>query len=112
MTRNEAERQGLYFAGIYELWYDKEKVKERAKIIRTKYKCRAVVVKEDNGYSVYAENKYRDLICLELCENKLLYMDSRKRGLLERYQKELKELEEEENKLKEKINNIKGRYSI
>lgn len=110
MTRNEAERQGLCCTGIYELWYDKEKIKDRAQNIRTTYKCRAVVVKENNGYSVYADTKYFDLTCLESYENRLSYMDSRKRGLLERYQKELKELEEEENHLKERINIIKGRY--
>ena len=112
MTIKEAEKQGLIFTGIYESWFNKEKVKDQAQNIRTTYKCRAVVVKEDSGYSVYADSKYWDLTCLELYERKLSYMDSRKRELLERYQKELKELEKEENQLKEKINNIKERYSI
>lgn len=110
MTRNEAERQGLCCTGIYELWYDKEKIKDRAQNIRTTYKCRAVVVKEENGYSVYADTKYFDLTCLESYENRLSYMDSSKKELLKKYLEGLKALEAEEKYLKEKINNIKGRY--
>lgn len=56
MTEREAINQGLHYTGIS--WPDwntaeKEKAKNRVAAIKAKYKVRAVIVKENNGWSSY-----------------------------------------------------------
>ena len=59
MNRRTAEAQGLIFTGHYDRWYNKDKIKNVAAVIRKLYKCRVVMVEVEGGVSFYADEKYR-----------------------------------------------------
>lgn len=107
MTVTQAQTNGLIFTGIWERSYNRNVAKERAKQIRQKYKCRAVLVSEDGGVSVYADEKYSELCYLETLESMLNNIPNRKQKLL----KELAALEQEEKEMREKIAKIKSLYN-
>lgn len=107
MTVKQAQTNGLIFTGIWERAYNRVVAKERAKQIREKYKCRAILVNEDGGVSVYADEKYSKLCYLETLESMFKNIPNKRQKLL----KELEELEQEENQMREKIAQIKSLYN-
>ena len=106
MTVRQATQSELYFTGIWERDYNRARAKASAKEIREKYKCRAILVNEDGGVSVYADKKYENLKHLEHLECLLKNIPATRQRLLN----QLAELDEEENRLTEKIAEIKGMY--
>lgn len=58
MNKRQAYAEGLRFTGHYERWYNRDKVKNIAAVIRKLYKCRVVMVEEDGGVSLFADGKY------------------------------------------------------
>ena len=59
MNKRQARAAGLEFTGHYERWYDRDKLKTIAAVIRKLYKCKVVMVDEEGGTSLYADDKYR-----------------------------------------------------
>lgn len=108
MTEKQARTEDLVFTGIWERNYNRNEAKKMAKEIREKYKCRAVLVNEDGGVSVYADKKYDHLKHLEHLECMLQNIPAARKKLFE----QLVEVDEEENKLKEQIAVIKNMYSL
>ena len=106
MTTRQSQQQGLTFTGIWERNINRNKAKERALEIRRKYKCRAVLVNEDGGVSVYVDKKYNDIQHIERLEAKIRFIPNKKEALL----KQLIELEEEEKAIAKKINELKKLY--
>ena len=103
--------EGLSFTGIYSSG-NKEEVKQQAKEIRQKYKCRAVVVSKSNGYKVYADEKYFEMEELERAERILSFEDETKKKMYERYMSELNKYEQECKRKKEYIDKIKNKYGL
>lgn len=108
MTKEQAIAQGCkYYTGIYKRSFEKEKVKQRAKEIREKYKCRAVVVKVPDdkysrsyspggcGYSVYADRKYELMVQKESLENRMLSYPQAEARLREKFNQGQIELEQQ-----------------
>lgn len=108
MTVKQARTEGLVFTGCWVRNYEREEARDSAKYIREKYKCRAVLVNENDGVAVYADKKYEDLQRLEELEGRLKLFPVKRQRLFE----QLAELEEEEKRLNEKISEIKGFYCI
>lgn len=108
MTVAQARAEGLIFTGIWERDYRRNEVRAEAKKIREKYKCRAVLVDEEGGVSVYADRKYETLQRLETLECRLNNIPTARQNLLD----QLAELDERESALKEQITAIKTLYGI
>lgn len=107
MTVKQARAQGLTFTGCWVSADDRIEAKESAQHIREKYKCRAVLVNEEGGIAVYADEKYEKLKYMESLECRLNNIPAARQRLLE----QLAELDEKENRLEEKIAEIKNMYS-
>ena len=58
MNKRQARAEGLHFTGHYERYWEKDKIKNIAAVIRKLYKCRVVMVEEEGGVSLYADDKY------------------------------------------------------
>jgi len=115
MIKEQAEMEGLLFTGVYENSYNKEKVKKRASEFR-KQGYRAVVVSEKAnkyargqntgivGYSVYIEQKYFEDERKKKLRFELEGIPGKKEHLLEKYKKELEELEKRDQQIKDELN--------
>ena len=109
MNKQQATNEGLYFTGMYESQWEHEKVerlKLRIKNIRKEYKCRIVLVKEEGGYSAYADEKYSDIEIMKSYHTQLYYIESRRKRAEERYQKEMQEIAKDEERFTSFINNF------
>ena len=107
MTVRQARAEGLTFTGCWVRDYERAEARESAQHIREKYKCRAVLVNEEGGIAVYADEKYENLQYMESLECRLNNIPAARKRLME----QLAELDEEENRLEEKIAEIKNMYS-
>lgn len=58
MNKKQARAEGLNFTGHYERYWERDKIKNIAAVIRKLYKCRVVMVEEEGGISLYADAKY------------------------------------------------------
>ncbi len=108
MTVKQAKAEGLTFTGCWVRNYEREDARDSAKYIREKYKCRAVLVNEEGGIAVYADEKYENLKRLETLECHLKNIPAARQRLLE----QLAALDEEESRLTEKIEEIQQMYGI
>lgn len=108
MTVKQARKQGLIFTGTYETGEDAQKAVEEAKCIR-KLGFRAVTIQKDGGKSVYAEKAYMDYETAQVYKGRLKFIPLRKQQLLETYERELKELEAEEERYKLFIAKVEGK---
>lgn len=108
MNARQAQAEGLSFTGVWEQSYDRKYAAEEAKKIRQKYKCRAVVVSEQGGVAVYADEKYFALQRLNDLEGGLRCIPFKRQKLLE----QLAELDKEENDVAERIAKIQSEYGI
>lgn len=112
MTKNQAYDQGLSFSGSWERPWNRHLATEEAKEIRTKYKCRAVVVYDDGGYGIYVDQKYWDLRHLEDLERELSYWPTTITKLKDKYKKDLAEAEARQECIVAKIAEIKTNYKL
>ena len=103
MNQSQALSQGLECTGIYERYWNKDEVKARAAAIRKEYKCRAVVVDEDGGCSVYAEDIYNLTKSIERVEAQVKNYPNRKRRLKKKFEDEMDELKREELRIKDAL---------
>lgn len=109
MNVRQARAEGLSFTGVWERLHKRADVAEEAKKIRKNYKCRAVVVNEQGGVAVYADEKYFELRRLNDLKCRLInYCSAKRQRILE----QLAELDEEENRIAEKITEIESKYGI
>ena len=108
MTVKQAIAEGLTFTGCWVRSDERIEARESAQYIHKKYKCRAVLVNEDGGVSVYADKKYEQLRYMEALECRLKFIPAAREKLVE----QLAELDEEERRLSEKIAEIKELYNI
>lgn len=108
MTGKQARAEGLSFTGVWERSCNRKYAAEEAKEIREKYKCRAVVVSDQGGVAVYAEEKYFALQRLNDLEGRLRCFPFRRQKLLE----QLAELDKEQNDVAERIAKIQSEYDI
>lgn len=108
MTKLEEDMQ---FTGAYTSHADeKSHLVWEAKGIREKYKCKARVVQEYGGWSIYADQKYRDLTRLEklsLRANKIL---DEKANLREKFEKDMANLEAEADNIFWESRKIRDQY--
>lgn len=101
----------LEFTGWYTRYLDERpKLMERAAAIRKKYKCRARVVTESYGWSIYADQKYRDLHRLEELAKSAKNIPAQKAALKERYEKDLAELDKSAEEYFWEIRKIRDKY--
>lgn len=108
MTVKQARAEGLTFTGCWVRNYERSEARETAQYIRQKYKCKAVLVNEEDGVSVYADEKYENLRHTEDLECRLKNIPAARKRLYD----QLAELDEEESRLSEKISEIKEMYNI
>lgn len=114
MTRRQAEDQGLIFTGRYTSrpWEREEYCVKFAAEIRKKYKCRAVVVPEENGWSVYADEKYEYLKRLEECEVALRNIPIELDRLHNKYEQDVAGVQAKEIALAAEAEAIRTKYGI
>jgi len=103
MNKTTAINQGLDFTGIYERFYNKDIVKAKAAAIRKKYKCRAVVVDDDGGCSVYADKIFCLSESIGRLEKTAEQYHPRRERLKQKFEDALKELDQDEQKTLLKI---------
>ena len=108
MTVRQAQAEGLSFAGCWVRDYERVEARETARHIREDLKCRAVLVNEEGGVAVYAEEKYFELQRLNDLKCRLMYCPAKRKKILE----QLAELDEEERRIAEKISEIESKYGI
>ena len=101
----------LRFTGWYtnHMW-ERPELTERAADIRKRYKCRARVVAESHGWSIYADQKYRDLHHLEELSKCAKQIPYRRAALREKFEKELSDLDKEAEDLFLEIRKIRDEY--
>ncbi len=107
MNQSQALSQGLECTGIYERYWNKDEVKARAAAIRKEYKCRAVVVEEDGGYSVYAGEIYRLTNTIKRLESRTKDYPNRERRLKQKFDDDMNGLKREELKTKHTLDEYK-----
>jgi len=113
MREKQAEQKGYSFIGDY--GRDKEKIKERAKEYKAKgYKVVVCDVPDSplsrggrgTGYSIYAEQKYFVDQEIERLQKLLSHIDSRKQDALNEYNKKIAEIENEKEKMEERLKEL------
>ncbi|MCA1800137.1 MAG: hypothetical protein LC687_00820 [Actinobacteria bacterium] len=93
MTERQAQQEGLRYTGIWERPWNSDKAKERAAEIRKKYNCRAVMVSQGRGVSVYAEPAYGIKQQAESAQRILENVQARKDAAYASYLKEVENIE-------------------
>ena len=113
MTENQAMQKGYNFTGNYER--DKETIKEIATEYKKKgYKVVVCTVPDSKlsrgpkgtGYSIYAEPKYFTDREKERLQKLLSHIDSRKQSALEEYNRKITEIENEKEKMEERLKEL------
>lgn len=105
MTESSARRQNLSFTGYYS--HSREEMKEKASELRKTYGCRAVLVNTPSGTSVYADRVYFLKNNLKNVQETLNNMDQRRKYEETKFLERMKELDNEEEKLKESLKKLK-----
>lgn len=110
MTSRAAEQQGLVFTGHYERFWDKEKIKNIAATIRKLYKCRVVMVTEEGGYSLYADDKYQAYEHARDMLGRLNRAPATRARIEEKYQNELIEHAKSVKYAEDQLTEIRAKY--
>lgn len=110
MTKRQAREEGLIFTGHYENYFERNKLKTIAQILRKLYKCRVVMVEEECGVSLYADEKYDALHRLEYVQNMLKHEAKCRAEVEERYRQELKELNNKYDNFRSEVEAISEKY--
>jgi len=98
MNEREARNRDYQFTGIYSRWKD-EAIEARMAEIK-KDGCKAVWVKSDSGgYSIYADERYFANETLKNFDKEMQGIVNTKQWLLDKYQEELKKVQEREERL-------------
>jgi predicted xylose isomerase-like sugar epimerase len=115
MKKLEAIKAGYQFTGMYKR--DKEEVQAEVRELK-KQGYKAVVVTEPDsplsrgpkgtGYSVFAEQKYLRVKELQDNEKRMSYIGERKRMALDEYQRTLREIEDDEQQIREEIERLRN----
>jgi len=114
MKIKEAEEKGYSFTGSYER--SRERLTEAIKEIKRKgYKC-SIVTEPDSklsrgsigtGYSIYAEEKYFTDEEINDLNERLSNIEARKIKALKVYEEKVKEIDEEEEAMKSRLQELK-----
>lgn len=111
MNVKQAKAEGLEFTGAWERYYNKADMVKEAAEIRKTYKCRAVVVSDNGGWGIYADQKYRDLKELEHSEQVLELLPKRLEAIHLEYKKDIEAISAYQTKLESRIKEIKDRWA-
>lgn len=89
MNKKQARAEGLNFTGHYERYWEKDKIKNIAAVIRKLYKCRVVMVEEEGGVSLYADAKYDAIRGVRDEQRILARVNDELKRAQERYEEEI-----------------------
>jgi len=109
MTERDAYKEGLHYTGIaFEGWNrtKKEEAKARVAEIKKRYKVRAVLVTERNGWQVYYGDDNFALVQYDTAEkltSRLSEYDRQRKQIEEKYQQEMDDLDTWRANLQKKI---------